>query len=160
VKENIVKLLIQRVRRASVSINDETIASISRGLLVFVGVTQSDQAETAQHLAEKVSYLRIFDDSDEKMNLDIQQIGGEVLVVSQFTLYADISRGRRPGFSAKGGSASGGEQAAKPDHAELVYRFFCQALRRLNLKVQEGRFQEQMIVSLENDGPATFILER
>lgn len=144
------RLLIQRVRCASVQINNETIASIGRGLLVFVGVTQSDQAETAQHLAEKTAYLRIFDDSDGKMNLDIQQVGGEVLVVSQFTLYADTSRGRRPGF----------EGAAKPDHAELVYRFFTQALRRLNLKVQEGRFQEQMIVSLENDGPATFILEK
>lgn len=144
------RLLVQRIRRASVQINNETIASIGSGLLVFVGITQSDQAETAQHLAEKVAYLRIFDDSDGKMNLDVQQVGGEVLVVSQFTLYADTSRGRRPGF----------EQAAKPDHAELVYRFFCQALRRLNLKVQEGRFQEQMIVSLENDGPATFILER
>ena len=144
------RLLIQRVRRASVQINNETIASIGRGLLVFVGVAQSDQADTAQTLAEKVSYLRIFDDTEGEMNLDVTQIGGEVLVVSQFTLYADTSRGRRPGF----------EMAAKSDHAELVYRFFCQALRRLNLKVQEGRFQEQMIVSLENDGPATFILER
>jgi len=144
------KLLIQRVRQASVQIGNDTIASIGGGLLVFVGVTQSDQAETAQKLAEKVAYLRIFDDSEGKMNLDVIQVKGEILAVSQFTLYADTSRGRRPGF----------EMAAKPDRAEQVYRFFSQALRGLGLKVQEGKFQEHMVVSLENDGPATFMLEK
>ena len=149
------RLLIQRVHRAEVKIRGDKIASIGPGMLIFLGVAQSDQAETAQSLAEKTAYLRIFDDSQGKMNLDLFQTQGEVLVVSQFTLYADLSRGRRPCFSA-----SGGEQAAKPDHAESIYRFFTQALRDLGLRVQEGQFQEPMIVSLENEGPATFILEK
>lgn len=144
------RALIQRVKKASVSIGGETIASIGAGMLIFLGITHSDTQETSRSLAEKLARLRIFSDSDGKMNLSLLDTGKNALTVSQFTLYGDCRKGRRPGFSA----------AALPEQAVPLYEDFTQSLSKiLGKNVPTGRFGADMLVSLENDGPVTFLVE-
>jgi D-aminoacyl-tRNA deacylase len=144
------KALLQRVERASVTVGGETIAAIGTGLLVLLGVEQADTADAADWLAAKTLALRIFPDADKPMNRSVQDVGGAVLVVSQFTLAADTSRGNRPGFST----------AAAPDQAERLYEDYVAALRSRHSQVATGRFGADMQVALVNDGPVTFLLER
>lgn len=144
------RALIQRVTRAQVDSNGETLSAIGQGLLVFLGITKTDTQQEAEWLAGKVSRLRIFTDDDGKMNRSVADISGSVLVVSQFTLYGDAHKGNRPGF----------DQAAGPELAEPLYDHFCDQLRQAGLAVGTGRFGAHMEVSLVNDGPVTIWLER
>lgn len=143
------RAVVQRVSRAAVDVDGRTVASIGKGLLVLVGVAVEDTAEDARYLAEKVAQLRIFADESGKLNRSVQEVGGEVLAVSQFTLYGDCSRGRRPSFT----------RAAKSEDALPLYREFVETLRREGVPVQEGVFGATMAVSLVNDGPVTLIVE-
>jgi len=144
------RLVVQRVRRGAVRIGAETAAEIGAGLVVLVGVRVGDTAAEALWLAEKVAHLRIFVDDEGKLNRSVLDVGGSVLSVSQFTLYADVSKGRRPSFI---GAAAGPE-------AEAVYEAFNQALRDLGVPVAAGRFGAIMLVEIHNDGPVTVILDR
>jgi len=144
------KIVIQRVTRTAVRVAGEEIAAIASGLLLLVGAEKGDSDESVQWLAEKILNLRIFSDEAGKMNLSCRDVAGEILVVSQFTLAGDCTRGRRPGFG----------QAAPPDEAERLYRLLIQELSASKLRVVAGKFGADMQVALENDGPVTFILER
>ena len=143
------RVVIQRVSRASVRIAGETTGEIGRGLLVLLGVTHWDTLADARWLAEKIAGLRIFEDGEGKMNLGIADVRGSVLVVSQFTLYGDCRKGRRPSFI----------HAAPPDIAVPLYEAFIDAVKALGLPVATGRFGAMMDVELVNDGPVTLILE-
>lgn len=143
------RLVLQRVRSASVEVAGETVGSIGPGLLVLLGVTHADTRREADFLAEKTAYLRIFADEAGKMNRNVKEAGGAILVVSQFTLYGDCRKGRRPGF----------DRAAPPEQARALYEYFCDRLRTFDLAVETGTFQASMQVSLINAGPVTFILE-
>jgi D-tyrosyl-tRNA(Tyr) deacylase len=143
------RAVLQRVRRASVAVGTETVGRIDLGLLILLGVQRDDTAEQARWLAEKTAGLRIFEDADGKMNVSIRDIGGSILVVSQFTLYGDCSKGRRPSFI----------DAATPDVAEPLYEQFAIHLRSLGIPVQTGRFGADMQVELVNDGPVTLIID-
>lgn len=141
--------LIQRVSQASVTVAEEEIASIGQGLLVLLGVEQGDNDEKAKRLAGRIAGYRVFADVDDKMNLDVRDISGEVLVVSQFTLAADTNKGRRPSFSS----------AATPSEAERLYQVFYQAMAQEGLQIRTGQFAADMQVSLINNGPVTFQLK-
>ncbi len=146
------RLLIQRVKRASVIIdgNKEDRREINQGMCVLIGVTHGDDEKKADWLAEKMLGFRIFNDDEGKMNLSLQDINGEVLLVSQFTLYASCARGRRPGFG----------DAAKPEEAERIYNYFVEKVKTLGLKkVACGEFGADMEVEIINDGPVTFIID-
>ena len=143
------RLIIQRVANASVTVGDEIVGQIGAGLCVFLGVGNSDDQSKAQMLSDKVSNLRIFEDEHGKMNRSVRDVRGEILVVSQFTLYGDCTRGNRPSFS----------DAAPTAEAERLYEIFVARLKALGLRVATGRFQAKMAVSLSNDGPVTFVLE-
>lgn len=143
------RLVIQRVKEASVKVEGELVGRISHGLLVFLGVSKEDTVKDADRLVTKLVELRIFDDAKGKMDLSALDLSVQVLVVSQFTLYGSCLKGRRPSF----------DEAASPDRAEELYDYFIQALRRTGLTVATGRFRAMMEVSLINDGPVTFILE-
>ncbi len=144
------KIVIQRVTRSAVQVDEKEIARISRGLLLLVGAEKGDSEKAVRALAEKILNLRIFSDAAGKMNLSCRDVAGEILVVSQFTLAGDCTRGRRPGF----------DRAASPEEAEHLYRLLIQELSASKLKVVEGKFGADMRVNIENDGPVTFILER
>ena len=144
------KVLLQRVLNASVTIDKQQTASIKQGLLLFVGIEKNDNQAAADYLAKKVSHLRVFEDEAGKMNLSVMDIKGQVLAVSQFTLAGDTTCGNRPGF----------ETAEKPDKAKPLYEYFVTALKNYNTDVQTGVFQAEMKIALVNDGPTTFILER
>ena len=144
------KIILQRVTQASVVIKGERIAAISKGLLVLFGVEKHDDEEKVIFLAEKTLNLRVFPDGKGKMNLSCMDICGEILVVSQFTLAGDCSKGRRPGF----------DNAAPPDVAQLLYQKFVQQISKSRLKIATGKFGVDMQVELINDGPVTFTLER
>jgi D-tyrosyl-tRNA(Tyr) deacylase len=144
-----VRLVIQRVSSAAVTVSGERIAGIGAGLLVLAGVGKDDNDEAARRLARKVAALRIFGDDDGKMNRSLTDVGGEVLVVSQFTLYADTKKGYRPSFVA----------AARPELAVPMLEAFVAGLRSAGVEVAEGRFGARMEVSLVNDGPVTILLE-
>ena len=144
------KALIQRVKKASVTIENELYSEIGSGLLVFLGVTKSDTTENGEKLAQKIANLRIFEDENEKMNFSVKDVGGEILVVSQFTLCGDCKKGTRPSF----------DEAAHPDKAVELYEDFVNKLRGLNIPVKTGKFRAMMDVSLINDGPVTFMLEK
>ena len=143
------KAVIQRVKSASVSVDDKIIGEIATGFLILLGVEQSDTKEDLDYLVKKIIGLRIFKDDNKNMNLSIQDVGGKALVVSQFTLCADTSRGRRPSFI----------KAANPEEADSMYQQFCEQLTMNNLSVQTGKFGAIMDVSLVNDGPVTIILD-
>lgn len=143
------RVVLQRVSEAVVTVADETVGQIARGWLALVGVAPDDTAADADWLADKVAHLRAFPDADGKMNLDVQQVGGGVLVVSNFTLYADCQRGRRPSFVG----------VARPEVAEPLVAAFADGLRRLGVPVATGRFGADMRVTLCNDGPVTLLLE-
>ncbi|MFB0506126.1 MAG: D-aminoacyl-tRNA deacylase [Thermodesulfobacteriota bacterium] len=143
------RAVVQRVKSATVSVDEDLIASIGRGLVVFLGVGKEDDAGDVEYLVEKIPHLRIFQDEGEKFNLSLMDVGGEVLVVSQFTLFGDCRKGRRPSFT----------EAAGPDHARDLYDHFVSGLREKGLGVQAGRFQAMMMVNLVNDGPVTLLLD-
>ncbi len=144
------KLLIQRVNSAYVLVKNQTVGIINHGLLVFVGFTHTDIQETVDKLTAKLLQLRIFPDTNDKMNLSIQDIKGEILIVSQFTLYGDCQKGNRPSFV----------NAANPKEAEKLYNYFVKKCKESNLKVATGEFGTYMQVNLVNDGPVTVILEK
>lgn len=143
------RALIQRVTQASVTVAGETVGEIGCGLLVLLGVTQTDSVKEVRWLADKIATLRIFEDEAGKFNLSVLDVGGQALVVSQFTLYADTRRGRRPDFIA----------AARPEVAEPLIEQFCDHLRAHGIRVATGRFQAHMFVHLTNDGPVTLQID-
>jgi len=143
------RAVVQRVSRAKVTIDHWTSGEIGHGLLVLLGVGHEDTEADATYLAEKIAGLRIFEDEDGKMNRSVQDVGGSVLTVSQFTLYADVRRGKRPSFDA----------AAPPEHARRLYEFFVQQIQAAGLRSETGRFQEMMQVELVNEGPVTILLD-
>jgi D-tyrosyl-tRNA(Tyr) deacylase len=143
------RAVVQRVSDAAVSVENQVIARIGKGLLVFIGIGHQDIQEDASLLVEKVVHLRIFPDAKDKMNRSVLDIFGGILVVSQFTLWGDCRKGRRPSFIS----------AAPPSVAKALYEFFVKRLRQYPLNVQTGRFQEAMAVQLVNDGPVTLLLD-
>ena len=147
------RALIQRVSQASVTVNaagsEQRVATIPRGFLILLGITHSDGEAQAAWLARKIAGLRLFEDAEGKLNLGLTEIGGAALVVSQFTLYADARKGRRPSFS----------DAARPEQAQLLYQRFCALLATEGVPVQQGIFQVHMQVALVNDGPVTLWLD-
>ncbi|MFB3814284.1 MAG: D-aminoacyl-tRNA deacylase [Terriglobales bacterium] len=143
------RAVVQRVTRAKVTVNEEITGQIGVGLLVLLGVAQRDTEADADYLAEKVAGLRIFHDNEGKMNRSVGEIGGGVLVVSQFTLFGDVRRGKRPSFDA----------AARPEQARRLYEYFVAKLRAADLPCETGRFQEMMDVELVNEGPVTILLD-
>ncbi len=143
------KALIQRVVEAQVSVGQETVGRIGPGLLVLLGITKTDTEKDADRLAERVLNYRIFNDEEGRMNRSISEIEGQILVVPQFTLVADVAKGTRPSFTP----------AAEPALAEALYGLFVENLASSGLSIETGRFGEHMLVSLHNDGPVTFLLE-
>ena len=143
------RAVVQRVSRAKVTVAGEITGEIGRGLLILLGVSVNDAEKHADYLVDKISHLRIFEDADEKMNLSLLDVGGEMLVVSQFTLYGDTRGGRRPSFI----------NAARPEQANELYEYFVSKARRQIAKVETGQFQAMMDVELVNDGPVTIILD-
>jgi D-aminoacyl-tRNA deacylase len=143
------RLLIQRVSSAKVVVNSSICGSIDTGLLVFIGMSRTDSQEDADYLLDKLAGIRIFPDAEGKMNLNIEQAGGSLLLISQFTLFADCRRGRRPSF----------DQAAPPEQARILYNYFVEQARRLPVPVETGIFQETMQVELTNQGPVTIWMD-
>ena len=143
------RAVVQRVSRAQVRVGDEIAGDIGPGLLVLLGVGDGDTFAEADYLAEKIAGLRIFEDEHGKMNLGLTEIAGSVLAVSQFTLYGDVRRGKRPAFDA----------AAPPEKARTLYEYFVERIRLAGLPCETGRFQEMMRVELVNDGPVTILLD-
>ena len=144
------RLLVQRVSNASVKVDEMVLGKIQKGFLVLLGVTHEDTTENADYLIKKLCNLRVFQDENEKMNLGIKDIQGELLVVSQFTLYADTTSGNRPSFT----------QAAKPEKANELYEYFVKKCKENNIRTETGRFGAHMDVNLTNDGPVTIMLEK
>jgi D-tyrosyl-tRNA(Tyr) deacylase len=143
------RVVVQRVKEARVDVRGDTVGQIEQGFLVFLGVGQGDSDKDVEYLANKIAHLRVFPDEQGLMNISLAEIRGSVLVVSQFTLWGDCHKGRRPSFA----------RAAPPDEAEALYRSFVQALRGKGLSVATGEFQEMMDVHLINDGPVTLLLD-
>lgn len=143
------RAVVQRVSRAAVRIGGETVGEIGTGLLVLVGVAQDDAEADAAYVADKIAGLRVFEDADGKMNRAVAEIGGAVLAISQFTLFGDVRRGKRPSFDA----------AARPEHARELYERFVGQIRAAGLRCETGRFQEMMQVELVNDGPVTILID-
>lgn len=143
------KVVVQRVKYASVHVDGELISKINQGFLLLVGVTQGDTEAQAAKIADKVAHLRVFTDENDKMNLSLLDVGGEILSISQFTLYADCKKGRRPSF----------DKAARPEQANPLYEKFNEMLRGYGLSVGTGIFGADMKVELLNDGPVTIILD-
>ncbi|TGA99514.1 D-tyrosyl-tRNA(Tyr) deacylase [Sporolactobacillus shoreae] len=143
------KVVMQRVKKAAVEVDGETVGSIDHGLLLLVGIKKGDNPEDINYVADKIGSLRIFEDEADKMNLSVHDVGGEVLSVSQFTLYGDTTHGRRPSFI----------EAERPEQAEPLYEAFNDRLRGQGLRVATGKFGAMMDVSLINDGPVTLIVE-
>lgn len=144
------KALIQRVKKASVTINGELYSKIGKGLLIFLGVEKDDTEDNAEKLSQKIASLRIFEDENDKMNLSVNDVNGEILVVSQFTLCGDCKKGTRPSF----------DKAAPPETANALYEKFVAHLKDLGFSVQTGKFRAMMDVELINDGPVTFMVEK
>ncbi|MGV8049830.1 MAG: D-aminoacyl-tRNA deacylase [Anaerolineaceae bacterium] len=144
------RAVVQRVSQGKVSVNGKVVASIGQGLVILLGIGPTDTPEDVLELAEKVVNLRIFEDAQSKMNLSCLDVNGEIIVVSQFTLYADTRRGRRPSFT----------DAAKPDLAEPLCDAFTETLREMGVTTQTGVFGEHMLVDIQNDGPVTILLEQ
>lgn len=143
------RLVIQRVLKANVQVGAETVGQCKRGYMVLVAVTHEDTQKDVAYCVEKTAGLRIFEDEEEKMNLSIRDIGGEILAVSQFTLYADTRKGKRPSFV----------RSARPDYAEKLYEEYVEGLRQSGIHVETGRFGATMQVELINDGPVTILID-
>ena len=143
------RAVVQRVSRASVTVDGSLTGAIDTGLLVLLGVGQEDGQSDADYVAEKIVGLRIFEDAEEKMNRSVVDVGGAVLAVSQFTLYADVKRGKRPSFDA----------AARPEHARELYEYFVNRVRALDVRCETGVFQAMMQVELVNSGPVTTLID-
>ncbi|TXK79311.1 D-aminoacyl-tRNA deacylase [Paenibacillus sp. N3.4] len=143
------RVVIQRCKRAEVTVNDVSIGRIEQGLMLLVGITHEDTEQDAKYVANKIAGLRIFEDETGKMNLSVLETGGQILSVSQFTLYGDCRNGKRPNFMS----------AARPEHAQPLYDLFNELLRSLGLQVETGAFGEMMDVSFTNWGPVTLIID-
>jgi len=143
------RAVIQRVSRAVVTVDQEQVGTIGQGLVVLLGIHREDQETDLDWLVDKIVYLRIFEDAAGKMNRSLLDTGGAMLIISQFTLYGDCRKGRRPGYSA----------AARPDQAEALYERFIKAVRHYGIQTETGRFQAMMAVELVNDGPVTLLLD-
>lgn len=143
------KVVIQRCKDAKVTVDGVVVGSIEKGLMILVGITHEDAEQDVRYVADKAAGLRIFEDEQEKMNFSVLDIGGQILSVSQFTLYGDTRKGKRPNFMA----------AAKPDQAEMLYEQFNDRLRELGLIVETGKFGAMMDVAFTNDGPVTLIID-
>lgn len=144
------KALIQRVKRASVTIDGELYSEIGKGILIFLGVEKGDAEDNADKLADKIVKLRIFEDENDKMNLSLADIGGEALIVSQFTLCGDCKKGTRPSF----------DKSAPPEIAQELYEYFIEQVKNRNISCKTGQFKAMMDVELVNDGPVTFWIEK
>ncbi len=144
------RLIVQRVSKASCEVDGKITGKIDNGFMVLVGITHDDTKENADFLAKKLCNLRVFEDENEKMNLNIKQVGGKLLVISQFTLYADTTQGNRPSFI----------NAAKPDYANDLYEYFMEKCKEEGLEVEKGIFGAHMNISLVNSGPVTIMLEK
>ncbi|MFP3854313.1 MAG: D-aminoacyl-tRNA deacylase [Anaerolineales bacterium] len=144
------KVVLQRVSRGAVSVGEEEVASIESGVVLLVGIGPADDEEKVDWLAHKIATLRVFEDDEGKTNLSLQDVGGEALVISQFTLYADVSKGRRPSFT----------HAAAPEIAEPLVAHFAEELQSQGIPTKSGEFGAHMLVEIENDGPVTILLER
>lgn len=144
------KIVVQRVKEANVKVQGKVVGSINKGFMVLVGITHSDSEENADYLAKKLCKLRVFEDENEKMNLSLKDVGGSLLLISQFTLYANAMEGNRPSFI----------EAAKPEKANKLYEYFCKKCIEEGIEVKKGIFGAHMEVSLINDGPVTIIIEK
>lgn len=144
------KLVVQRVKYASVKVDDKVVGKIDKGFMVLVGITDTDTKETCDYLADKLIKLRVFDDENDYMNYNIEKVGGSLLLISQFTLYGDTNHGNRPSFI----------KAAKPEISEPLYNYFCDKCAESGIHVERGIFGADMKVELLNDGPVTIILEK
>jgi len=144
------RVVLQRVKESSVTVDQEVIGQIKQGFLLLVGVTHEDTIDQVNWLADKIAGLRVFEDEEERMNRSLQDVDGQILSVSQFTLYGDVKKGRRPAFT----------EAAKPDLANELYEAFNERLRAQGLTVETGQFGAMMDIALVNDGPVTLILEK
>ena len=143
------RAVVQRVSRASVTVSEQKVGEIGPGLLVFLGISVNDTESDADYLAEKIAGLRIFEDDQGKMNRNVMDINGAVLAVSQFTLYGDLRRGKRPSF----------DEAARPDRARTLYDYFVAQIRERKLPCETGKFQATMSISIVNEGPVTILLD-
>ena len=143
------RAVVQRVKKGSVEIEEKEIGKIEKGLVVLLGVGQNDSEKDAEHLIEKIVNLRIFEDEEGKMNLSVKDINGQILIISQFTLYGDCKKGRRPSFIS----------AALPDKAVKLYDYFVKNIKNCGLKIETGEFQAMMLVKIFNDGPVTILLD-
>ncbi|NLX90106.1 MAG: D-tyrosyl-tRNA(Tyr) deacylase [Firmicutes bacterium] len=143
------RAVVQRAGKSKVEVDGKVVGKISAGVVVFAGIGADDREEDCRYISEKIASLRIFEDKEGKMNLSLLETGGEVLCISQFTLYGDCRKGRRPSFFA----------AARPDKAKYLYEYLCKMLREKGLRVETGIFQAMMKVHVENDGPVTILLD-
>lgn len=143
------RAVVQRVKKSSVTVENNVTGSIEKGLMVLIGVEDGDGDRDVDYIADKITGLRIFEDAQGKMNLSVEDIGGEILAVSQFTLLADARKGRRPSFT----------KAAAPDEANALYRKVIEKISSKGIKVEEGVFQAEMLVEIHNDGPVTILLD-
>lgn len=143
------RAVVQRVKEADVSVDNQITGSINKGLMVLLGVEDGDTEADAVYMADKITGLRVFEDEEGKMNLSVKDVGGDVLAVSQFTLLGDVRKGKRPSFS----------KAARPDEANRLYRHFIDLVEERDVKTQEGVFQAEMLVRIYNDGPVTILLD-
>jgi D-tyrosyl-tRNA(Tyr) deacylase len=143
------RAVVQRVLKSKVSVDNKTVSSIDKGLLVFLGVSENDSLKDAQYLSDKIVNLRIFEDAEGKMNLSLKDVDGDMQVVSQFTLYGDCRKGKRPSFI----------EAARPEKAKELYDYFVELCSKENIIIKEGIFQAEMLVEIQNDGPVTIILD-
>ena len=144
------KIVVQRVKKADVKVDGEIVGKIDKGFMVLIGVTHTDTKENADYLAKKLCKLRVFEDENEKMNLSLKDVGGKLLLISQFTLYANTADGNRPSFI----------EAAKAEQANEIYEYSCDKCKEQGIEVQKGIFGAHMEVSLINDGPVTIIIEK